>query len=103
MLGDDRCTSNEPKNTIEPVSTSTAIALWAPRMLSESGAPIEGSDPRGRRIVTEAAVPAGAAEALREGLDLWRGEPLADVQVCMSLEAEAARRMPHHRAVGRTP
>jgi DNA-binding SARP family transcriptional activator/pimeloyl-ACP methyl ester carboxylesterase len=43
------------------------------------------------RDLANAADPAGAAEALREGLDLWRGEPLADVQVCMSLEAEAAR------------
>ncbi len=43
------------------------------------------------RDLANAADPAGAAEALREGLDLWRGEPLADVQICMSLEAEAAR------------
>ena len=35
--------------------------------------------------------PAGAAASLRGALDLWRGEPLADVQVCMSLEAESAR------------
>jgi DNA-binding SARP family transcriptional activator/pimeloyl-ACP methyl ester carboxylesterase len=34
---------------------------------------------------------AGAATTLREALALWRGEPLADVQACMSLEAEAAR------------
>jgi DNA-binding SARP family transcriptional activator/pimeloyl-ACP methyl ester carboxylesterase len=39
----------------------------------------------------EAADPAGAAASLREALALWRGEPLADVQVCMSLEAESAR------------
>ena len=31
------------------------------------------------------------AVSLRQGLGLWRGEPLADVQVCMSLEAESAR------------
>jgi DNA-binding SARP family transcriptional activator/pimeloyl-ACP methyl ester carboxylesterase len=35
--------------------------------------------------------PAGAAASLREALNLWRGEPLADVQVCTSLEAESAR------------
>ena len=35
--------------------------------------------------------PAGAAASLRGALDLWRGEPLADVQVCMGLEAESAR------------
>jgi DNA-binding SARP family transcriptional activator/pimeloyl-ACP methyl ester carboxylesterase len=39
----------------------------------------------------EAADPARAAALLREALDLWRGEPLEDVQVCVSLEAEAAR------------
>ena len=43
---------------------------------------------RGQAI---AADPAGAATSLREALDLWRGEPLADVQVCTSLEAESAR------------
>jgi DNA-binding SARP family transcriptional activator/pimeloyl-ACP methyl ester carboxylesterase/class 3 adenylate cyclase len=43
---------------------------------------------RGR---THAADPAGAAALLRKALGLWRGEPLADVQVCVSLEAEAAR------------
>jgi DNA-binding SARP family transcriptional activator/pimeloyl-ACP methyl ester carboxylesterase/class 3 adenylate cyclase len=43
------------------------------------------------RDLTNAADPAGAAASLRHALDLWRGEPLADVQVCMSLEAEAAR------------
>jgi DNA-binding SARP family transcriptional activator/pimeloyl-ACP methyl ester carboxylesterase len=32
-----------------------------------------------------------AAATLREALGLWRGEPLADVQACVSLEAEAAR------------
>jgi DNA-binding SARP family transcriptional activator/pimeloyl-ACP methyl ester carboxylesterase len=32
-----------------------------------------------------------AADSLREALDLWRGEALADVQACVSLEAEAAR------------
>ena len=38
-----------------------------------------------------AADPAGAAASLREALALWRGDPLADVQVCTSLEAESAR------------
>ncbi len=35
--------------------------------------------------------PATAAGTLREALGLWRGEPLADVQTCVSLEAAAAR------------
>jgi DNA-binding SARP family transcriptional activator/pimeloyl-ACP methyl ester carboxylesterase len=35
--------------------------------------------------------PAAAASTLREALGLWRGEPLADVQTCVSLEAAAAR------------
>ena len=38
-----------------------------------------------------AAVPAEAAASLREALALWRGDPLADVQMCTSLEAESAR------------
>jgi DNA-binding SARP family transcriptional activator/pimeloyl-ACP methyl ester carboxylesterase len=38
-----------------------------------------------------AADPAAAAASLREALALWRGDPLADVQVCTSLEAESAR------------
>ena len=40
---------------------------------------------------SNAADPAGAATSLREALDLWRGEPLADVQLCTSLEAASAR------------
>jgi DNA-binding SARP family transcriptional activator/pimeloyl-ACP methyl ester carboxylesterase len=43
------------------------------------------------RDLANAADHAGAAASLRQGLALWRGEPLADVQVCMSLEAESAR------------
>jgi DNA-binding SARP family transcriptional activator/pimeloyl-ACP methyl ester carboxylesterase len=39
----------------------------------------------------QAPDPAAAAASLRKALELWRGEPLADVQVCVSLEAEAAR------------
>jgi DNA-binding SARP family transcriptional activator/pimeloyl-ACP methyl ester carboxylesterase len=35
--------------------------------------------------------PAGASASLRKALGLWRGDPLADVQTCVSLEAEAAR------------
>ena len=35
--------------------------------------------------------PAEAAATLSDALGLWRGEPLADVQGCVSLEAEAAR------------
>lgn len=40
---------------------------------------------------TAASNPAEAAATLRDALGLWRGEPLADVQGCVSLEAEAAR------------
>jgi DNA-binding SARP family transcriptional activator len=43
------------------------------------------------RRQANAANPAGAAASLREALALWRGEPLADVQVCTSLEAESTR------------
>jgi DNA-binding SARP family transcriptional activator/pimeloyl-ACP methyl ester carboxylesterase len=43
---------------------------------------------RGR---AHAADPVRSAALLREALGLWRGEPLEDVQVCVSLEAEAAR------------
>jgi DNA-binding SARP family transcriptional activator len=32
-----------------------------------------------------------AAETFRRALALWRGEPLADAQGCLSLEAESAR------------
>ena len=35
--------------------------------------------------------PAQASAMLREALSLWRGEPLADVQACVRVEAEAAR------------
>lgn len=35
--------------------------------------------------------PATAATTLREALALWRGEPLADAEMSLSLEAEAAR------------
>jgi pimeloyl-ACP methyl ester carboxylesterase len=43
------------------------------------------------RVQAAARDPRSAAATLREALDLWRGEPLADVQTCVSLEAEAAR------------
>ena len=43
------------------------------------------------RAQANAADSAGAAASLREALALWRGDPLADVQVCTSLEAESAR------------
>jgi DNA-binding SARP family transcriptional activator/pimeloyl-ACP methyl ester carboxylesterase len=43
------------------------------------------------RHETGAGDPAAAAATLREALALWRGEPLADVQSCVSLEAAAAR------------
>ncbi len=43
---------------------------------------------RGRAAVGD---PAGASAMLRVALGLWRGEPLADVQTCVRLEAEAAR------------
>ena len=35
--------------------------------------------------------PAEASAMLRDALSLWRGKPLADVQACVRLEAEAAR------------
>ena len=35
--------------------------------------------------------PAAAAATLRDALDLWRGEPLSDVEMSLRLEAEAAR------------
>ncbi len=35
--------------------------------------------------------PTRASATLRDALGLWRGPPLADVQTCVSLEAEAAR------------
>ena len=35
--------------------------------------------------------PTRASATLRDALGLWRGQPLADVQTCVSLEAEAAR------------
>ena len=43
------------------------------------------------RGLSEAGDPAGASAIFREALALWRGEALADVQGCVSLEAEAAR------------
>jgi pimeloyl-ACP methyl ester carboxylesterase/DNA-binding SARP family transcriptional activator len=43
------------------------------------------------RDQSQAGDPAGAAKSLREALSLWRGEPLADVQICVTLETEAAR------------
>ena len=43
---------------------------------------------RGRAAARD---PAQASAMLREALSLWRGEPLADVQACVRVEAEAAR------------
>jgi DNA-binding SARP family transcriptional activator/pimeloyl-ACP methyl ester carboxylesterase len=43
---------------------------------------------RGRAAARD---PAQASAMLREALGLWRGEPLADVQACVRVEAEAAR------------
>jgi DNA-binding SARP family transcriptional activator/pimeloyl-ACP methyl ester carboxylesterase len=43
------------------------------------------------RSHTAAGDPTRAAATLRDALGLWRGQPLADVQTCVSLEAEAAR------------
>ena len=43
---------------------------------------------RGRAAVGD---PAQASAMLREALSLWRGVPLADVQACVRVEAEAAR------------
>ena len=46
------------------------------------------SSRRGRAAARD---PAQASAMLREALSLWRGEPLADVQACVRVEAEAAR------------
>lgn len=43
---------------------------------------------RGRAAARD---PIQASAMLREALSLWRGEPLADVQACVRVEAEAAR------------
>ena len=43
------------------------------------------------RCFREANNPAAAAHTLRQALDLWRGEPLADAQTGLVLEAEATR------------
>jgi len=43
--------------------------------------------------------PAAASALLGEALGLWRGEPLADVQACLSLEVEAARLAEQHRSI----
>ena len=48
------------------------------------------------RGLLHAGDPVAAAALFREALAMWRGEPLADVQTCLSLAAEATRLAEQH-------